>query len=249
MRVTALSSAYLDAVAALTAAAGRGIGGRRGGEAGGGGHGSGGGASSGRACGGASGGRASSKRASSLCGHGAEGRDGFVRNFSGCGVRSHRANEALQIAAASVRGRQLVNLRGSRRRRPVSCTCAKDEAAWRGQYAILCDSSVGTGQTSHFARFCYSSSAKCAPVATACTTRATAELRAPGEGVAVRLRTPALCGDRGLAGVSRSVRRKGGLGGYDGGGGPCTAVDAHVAGFRGCAWRDDGQDFSRGPGR
>jgi hypothetical protein len=141
----------LDAVAALTAAAGRGVGGRSGGEAAGGGgvgggHGSGGGASSGRACGGASGGRASSKRASSLCrgsradrrsGHamrgGAEGRDDFGRNFSGCGVRSHRANEALQIAAASVRGRQLVHLRGSSRRRPVSCTCAKDEAAWRGQ--------------------------------------------------------------------------------------------------------------------
>jgi hypothetical protein len=42
-------------------------------------------------------------------------------------------------------------------------------------------------------------------------------------------------GDRGLAGVSRSVCRKGGRRGYDGGGGPCTAVDAHVAGAAGDA--------------
>jgi hypothetical protein len=58
----------------------------------------------------------------------------------------------------------------------------------RGGVAAPAAGVARAGRTFYFERCCRSGPATGAPLATACITRATAQLRAPGEGEAVRLR-------------------------------------------------------------
>jgi hypothetical protein len=165
---------------------------------------------------------------------------------------SHRANEALWAAAARMWGRHLASIPGA---------VAVDKA--RKMYLRK-----GRGGVAALVAGAAAASGRAGPSTLRAAAPRTQQqaLRWPRHAPPGRPRSPGarrggsgalatagrVGGDSSRAGGGRSVRQKGGRGGYGGGRGPCTpAADAQerCRSRRGYAWRDDGQDLRWWRGR